>query len=364
MKTFNKSYFLFLSLLALLSFSACSDDDNPQDDSQNGGILEFKEGDVITREFSRGDEIIFKSEDVITNYGTQEMPLLFPINRTYEYSHDSLENSTYVVKKEEFEKLIEVWAETYNMPLATKEDTVLVCHEIFAFFFHNEADLGFFINLMEEGNSLQTLKTIAEGVAEKNIPVDAALKIYSDNKTTLDTKGTVKNVIGIIEGVIDLYNVWKDFTDVAVPIEKAVNNISAFISPDDTNWQNYNLDKYFSSNTYKLKYWVSGIWHAKFEYVVEGYTGTHPTIPGYFIPKSQIRTTYIDVDGPEFIGEGSYSYSPVINVSSSFDYPVVQVNGQVKVTYGDCCCCRFNSYLNFSLHGQNGFSEISFSSGR
>lgn len=364
MKTLNKSYFIFLSLLALLSFSACSNDDNPQDDSKNNGILEFKEGDVITREFSQGDKIIFKTEDVITNYGTQEVPILFPINRTYEYSHDSLENSTFVVKKEAFEKLIEVWAETYNMPLATKEDSISVCHEIFAFFFHNDADLGFFIKLMEEGNTLQTLKTIAEGVTDKNIPVNEALRIYRDNKTELTTKGTVKNIIGIIEGIVDLYNVWNDFTENAKPIAEAVNSVCSFISPDDTNWQNYNLDNYFCSPTYKLSYWVSGIWHAKFEYVVEGYTGTHPTIPGYFVPKSQIRTTYLDVDGPEFIGKGSYSYSPVINVSRSFDYPVIQVDGQVKVIYGDCCCCRFNSYLNFSLHGQNGFSVISFSDGR
>ena len=363
MKTLNRLSLLGLSMLAMFSISSCNEDVTTPETPNPEGIMEFKEGYVITRELSYGDSVVLKIEDVITNFGTEEIPVLFPINKSIEGSEE-WRNTTHVISREGLAHLIEVWANTHDMALESREDSMLVCHDIFAFFFTKKSDMGLFINLLRKGNSFERMKYIATTAADYNIPVDEALRIYSDNKETLETRGTAKNIIGIIGGIKDLYDVWNDFSKNSTPIAQAVNNVSSFISPQDEDYRNYKLGNKFSSSTYKLKYWVSKWWHSKFEFVVEGYVGTHPTIPGYFIPKSQIRTTYIDVKGPEFIGKGEYSYSPVINVSPSFDYPVVQANGQVKVTYGDCCCYRFVSYLNFALNGQTGYSVISYDNGK
>ena len=83
MKTLNRLSLLGLSMLAMFSISSCNEDVTTPETPNPEGIMECKEGHVITRELSYGDSVVLKIEDVITNFGTEEIPVLFPINTLY-----------------------------------------------------------------------------------------------------------------------------------------------------------------------------------------------------------------------------------------------------------------------------------------
>ncbi len=359
MKTSQWIYVICASFLMIAGMSACNDD---SEEVLKNQVYEFKTGDIIKHELYRGDELIYQVESEVTNYGTEDAPIHFAITKSFKFGNDSFKGTTFLVERDDFEDFIIAWAKSMDMSILNKIDEIAVCMDIYRYFHSTDADMGFFIHLLKKRYEVADLKYAIDMASKRNVPI-AVMMTALDSEEVVDSRGTLTDLKSIIEGVVDLYNVWHDFSTNNPPIAEAVEDICSFISADDEKIDNYIKVKDFSSGEYKLSY-DTGSWEAKFNYVIEGFTGTHPTIPGYFIPRSRIRTTKLSVKGPSFIGSGEYSYSSLINISDTFDYPVVQANGQIHVVYGDCCCFRFHSYLNFSLDGRNGYKQMTWNDGR
>ncbi len=358
-----KNILMLMCGLLATSFMSCSDDDNQQEPTK---MAELKEGQIVQRELKIGNKGRIYVEDEIINYGDEEIPVLFSVNKKFEMSDDDYEGLMFVLQKDSLEKFFQRWAETHNLSFVSAEDKADVASHIYDYFFHSELDLALFVELINSGFSVQDLKTAVQTSRSNQLPAnDILYMLYREQSQNQNlSKGTAKDIIGIIEGIIDLYNVWKDFFERNQPIAEAVEGVCSFLNGEDTDANNYTLGEYFISPDYALSYWVSGIWHAQLTYIVEGYKGTHPVYDGLYVPKCRIRTTYLNVDGPSFIGSGSYQFSPIVNISDDFNKPIPQANGMVQVVYGDCCCFRYFSYMNFSVDGKNGYRQISFSDGK
>ncbi len=354
---------LMCGLLAT-SLISCSNDDNQHEPTK---MAELKEGQTVQRELKIGNKGRIYIEDEIINYGDKEIPVLFSVNKKFEISDDDYEGLMFVLQKDTLEIFFQRWAETHNLPFNTAEEKADIASHIYDYFFHSELDLALFVELINSGYTIQDLKTAVQTSRSQQLPANDILYMLYREQTqnqnlSKDTKDDIK---AIIEGIIDLYNVWKEFSERNQPIAEAVEGICSFLNGGDTNANNYTLGEYFVSPEYALSYWVSGIWHAQFTYIIEGYCkGTHPDYGGLYVPKCRIRTTYLDVDGPSFIGSGSYQFSPIVNISDEFGKPIPQANGMVQVVYGDCCCFRYFSYLNFSVDGKNGYRQITFNDGK
>lgn len=348
-----------------MALTGCKDSDEEKGSSSDEPqILELKEGQIVCREFAYGDKKI-TIEDEMVNYGDDEMPALFSVCKKITLDLPELDGVVFTTDAQELEHFFSLWADMREMPFSTREDKVDVAYDVFDFFINLDVDFHLFVQLVTEGYNLKALMQIPELSRASETPANDLLYALWSNRKEVDaeSRGTVRDVIGIIEGVIDLYNVWNDFAQNNQPIAEAVEGTCSFLNSADNNASHYSLDDYFISPDYVLSYWVTGIMHSQFTYIVEGFTGSHPTIPGKYIPKCRIRTTWLDVKGTGFIGSGSYKFSPVINVAQAPDSPVVQANGMVQVVYGDCCCFRYFSYLNFSLRGDTGYSQLTYDRG-
>lgn len=354
-----------LIAITMTALAACSDSDDVdvKDDTQE--VAQLKEGQIVYREFSYGDKKIYL-EDEIVNYGDDEMPALFSVNRKIIFDFPELDGVVFATTADELDAFFRNWADMRGMPYGSDEEKMDVAYDVFGYFIYLDIDFNLFVQLAVEGYNLKALmqaesRSRAAGVATN----DVLYSLWAQRHDVKpETRGMFKDIVGIIEGIVDLYNVWNDFVQSNQPIAEAVEGTCSFLNGQDTDVSNYSLDNYFVSPQYNLSYYVSGIMHSKFSYIIEGYTGTHRSLPGKYVPKCRIRTTKLDVEGVAFIGSGSYKFSPVVNVSREPDNPTVQANGFVQVVYGDCCCFRYFSYLNFSLRGDTGYSQLTFDSGK
>lgn len=351
---------------AMTWMSGCGGSDvEEKTDSEPKPVAQLQEGQTISREFTYGN-LTITLEDEMVNYGDDEMPVLFSVNKKISFETPELEGAVFTTTADELDNFFRVWAQMKGMPYDSEEDKTDVAYDVFDHFIHLDIDFNLFVELVSEGFKIKALMEAEDVTRSSGVPVnDVLYSLWARRKEIpLDSRGAVKDVIGIVEGIVDMYNVWNDFVENNQPVAEAVEGTCNFLNGNDTELTNYSLDKYFTTQEYRLSYWVSGIWHSKFNYVIEGYTGSHYSLPGKYVPICRIRTTFIDVQGPAFIGSGSYKFSPVVNVSQVPDNPTVQVNGMVQVIYGDCCCFRYYSYLNFSLRGDIGYEQLTFNSGK
>lgn len=371
----KKNILAILGIVLLVGvFQSCSDDDDEKDIKEP--LYEFKEGDVVNREIEVGERLI-KLEDVITNIGTPDFPILFSINTKCEYSHEDMEGMVFTTTREELDSFIEKWAVLKNMPTLTADDRGMVSADFFNALINENIDINLFIDMcVHEKVPLSELMGIVSPARSEGTTANQRLmakyqSLCKVNRSKMESvpelKGSskvpVKKIKGIIKGVIDLFEVWIDFSENNQPVEKDIDHRCSFLAEDDLNEDHYSCDRYFQGETIKLKYWVSKRWHSKFEYYVSGYTGSHPKYQGSYIPMCNIRSTFVEAKGPAFVSEGFFKFSNLINSSVYPGDPVVDVDGMVQVTYGDCCLFRFISYLNFNLNGKKGYEVLSFSDG-
>lgn len=362
-RTIISTFIITSAMTAVVTGCSSSDDIEIIDDTPQ--VAQLKEGQIVCREFSYSGKKIYL-EDEMVNYGDEDTPVLFSVNKKIVFDFPEFEGAVFATTADELDTFFRHWAEMREMPYGTDEEKTEVAYDVFDYFINLDIDFNLFVQLATEGYNLKALMQTesmsrAAGVAAN----DVLYSIWAQRKdVNAESRGTFKDVIGIIEGVVDLYNVWNDFVQNNQPVAEAVEGTCSFLNSRDTDASNYSLDNYFKSPEYTLSYYVSGIMHSKFNYIIEGYTGTHRSLPGKYVPRCRINTTKMDVKGVAFIGSGSYKFSPVINVSSDPDNPTVQVNGFVQVVYGDCCCFRYFSYLNFSLRGDTGYSQLTFDSGK
>ena len=95
-------------------------------------------------------------------------------------------------------------------------------------------------------------------------------------------------------------------------------------------------------------------------YHVEGrYDARASLCPGKYISKCNTISTYVHVQGIDFIVDGNVGYSTAVNVGTVNDL-VAEMIGKVEVTYGDCCSFRLFSQLFFIVNGSTGYTEKYF----
>lgn len=363
-------------IAAGLSLTACSDDADEKalndDNTTNVPLSEMahlEAGQILCRQFTYHD-VTIDIEDEMVNFGEADAPILFPVNKTVKFSAPGYEGAVFVTTREHIEAFMRLWANATGLPFETEEEKIIVAENVYTYFIVNEIDFGLFVALVMHNYDVNTLKAIGRESRAANVDFNSVLYGLWSQRDQITpeqvrSRGAVKDVFSIIEGVIDLYNVWNDFTKNADPIAEATDGrICSFLSPANQSYENYCKVKDFDSGEFKLKYWVSGIWHAQFHYKIEGYTGCLTGENGRYVPAVRVTTTELSVKGPYFIGQGKYKFSDAINIGRTADAPVVQANGMVQVVYGDCCCFRFFSYLNFSVDGENGYRTLSYDDGK
>lgn len=357
-----------LACMLTISLTGCSDssDSDVKTPSEGTEMAQLKEGDKLTRHLQLGAHEI-TIEDVLVNFGDEDAPALFSVTKSISIDKEDLDGTVFTVTKPMIESFIEKWAKIKSLPFDTEEDKAMAAYDIYRYFYDTDIDIYLFINLVNEGFNPNTLLGAIDDTRANAAEAGANDVLYaiwqhrdeiSRSVDVSDTRGAIRDIKGIIEGVVDLYEVWKDFAEHTKPIETAVDGYCSFLNSEDLNAENYNL---LEKDIYEVKLtYDAGIWESDFFYKVGSYTGSHPGIAGAYLPKVYIQTTYMHVVGPSFIGAGKYKFSPVVNISQDPDSPIVQANGMVQVTYGDCCCFRYVSYLNFSVDGNNGLEVLSF----
>lgn len=350
------------AVMTALSLASCGDDSDDNIGDSETEMAHLKEGDILTRRIDMGGHRI-EIKDQMVNYGDEDSPVLFSVTQSINIDKEKLDGTVFTVTKPMIEKFLSKWAQIKAMPFDTKEEKVSVALDVYRYFYDYNIDIYLFMNLVNDGFSPDILLRAADQTRAADADVNDALYAIWKHRDMIpaDTRGTVRDIKGIIEGVADLYEVWKDFSDNNPPIEEAVDGYCSFLNSADLDLNNY-IDNSICYYPVKLEY-DAGLWEAKFHYQVSLKGGYHKSLPGHYIPKVYIQTTYLHVKGPSFIGAGKYKFSPVVNISQDPDSPVVQANGMVQVTYGDCCCFRYVSYLNFSANGYGDLDILSFDEG-
>ena len=139
----------------------------------------------------------------------------------------------------------------------------------------------------------------------------------------------------------------------------------SYICLEDTVLAHYTWRDSIASRNYHLSY-DAGLWEAKCTYHIEvaynAYTAASGCA-GQFIYTCNTIPTYCHVKGKKFIVDGGTEfYSPVNNGDPTNMVP--ELPGQVRVTYGDCCCFRKYSVLNFRVDGADGYFEDTWDPGK
>ena len=343
------------------TFWACSNDN---DDENTVKHTIYKEGQIVCKELKKNDTQIVYSEDKVINFGSSTAPALFFINQKHIVANEKFEKYFFPLTEALLYKTIVKWAKLYSLNININEEKEKAYRDLCNYLFFYGIDPGLFAAIIQDANIEDIVNMIA--VQSRSIdktPNDMLFDIYKEMKCgSYQTRGWVSTIISVIKSVKSTGESIKSFVSDNDPVKQGPDNMISFLDESDTNEGNYTGGTYFKSDDYVLSYWVTGIMHSQVTYIVEGYyNAKHVTIPGHYILNCTTRTTYINCEGAGFVVDGKTTYSPPTNSSDSFDDPVANEIGQVKVIYGDCCCFKYYSYLNFEIDGKTGFKELSFS---
>lgn len=373
-----KTRYLFITVcLALVFLTSCSkknEETTTTTATRTPTQTNLKEGDVLTYSFLADDDTLVKMRDHVVDFGTKAFPVMVMVHKETLIQKEGWENTFYPLVREKFEAFMVLWAVHFNLPFSTQEEKAYVFRNFIDYIHENELDAGLFIELMNSSPSKMkidpVLSVISLAKETGKSPNDCLGRMMDENVPPEKLMSELKSSEGVLELIIF-------FAGIPIKVAKLISfvmnsggtpdppkNVASFINAADTDLSHYTGDTSFRTQNYKLSYDL-GLWEAKCTYHLEGsYRANNQNYPGKYIKKCNTISTYSHVKGPDFIVKGNVQYSPPVNVSKSFDTLVAEFNGKVTVTYGDCCCCRKTSYLNFKINGETGFQQISFSKGK
>jgi hypothetical protein len=298
---------------------------------------------------------------------------------------EGYEHVFFPVVREKLELFMLLWTSHFDLSFLTPGEKVFAFGHFLDYIVLNNLDAGLLIELIiGEGQALSPVISMideAENLkygSDSNLPSANDLlfrmltekitpeEIMSELRPTGALKETTSNVIvTIFKSIIKTVDTWVDFTKDNKPVTDMDNNYMCFLNTGDTVLAHYTGGTAFLTKTYSLSYDV-GVWEAKCKYHLEGtYAAVHATIPGYYIPACNTICTKASSKGPGFVVRGKTGYSPAVNSAQNFtDPPVADMNGKVSVEYGDCCCFRKFSYLNYKINASTGYTEVTWSPGK
>lgn len=373
MKT--RYFFIIILCLGMIILDSCnkeSEDNTTANATLSMKSTPYTKGQVLTYSFVAGNDTMVKMTDEVKDFGFTNFPVLMLVHKETLIKEPGWGSVFFPVVKAKLDTILNLWAKETNMNNLTAIERAYVARHFLDFIVKNNIDAGLFIEILL-GSYRFKLSSVQEVISEvKNLgkePNDYMFRMWSENippeKLLSELKSTKQAFIAsIFIGIAIQFETWYQFAKNSGPVSNAPQCYASFLCSEDTVLAHYTGGTTFRSNDYKLSY-DAGLWEAKCTYHVEGeYNDVNPTgCPGKYIKKCNVISTYVHVKGPDFIVDGSAGYSPAINMGTDI-VPVAEMNGKVKVTYGDCCCFRKFSYLNYKINAETGYKQMTFDPGK
>jgi hypothetical protein len=370
---------LMLILVGMVFYSCKENDDNGTQPLAEETPLTL--GQNMTYSFVEDEDTVVKMVDEVVNLGISGFPVIFLVHKETPILQTGFEDIFFPLYRERLAEFMLPWAEEFNLPHITDMDKAIALKDFRSFFVHHDIDPGLLVELiLGEGRDLKPIVHMVNEAATLRDKTKCAIpdandllyRLYQDNISPEDLLATYKPVpqlkqtfciIMMIFNATVTYTKWVNFIADNQAIENVEVNEASFVGEGDTIASHYSGGIPFRSKDYALSYDV-GKWEAKVTYHLEGtYADSHASIPGYYVASFNTVPTRAEAHGPGFIVEAKTQYSPPVNIGS-LGVPVATYDGQVKTIYGDCCCFRKISYLNFTLNSQTGYTEVHFSKGK
>jgi hypothetical protein len=371
---------ILILILAGMVFNSCKEKDN-NDSQPLADETPLALGQYMTYSFTENEDTVVKMVDEVINLGVTGFPVIFLVHKETLIQQTGFEDVFFPLYRDKLAIFITNWAEEFHLAFTTDREKAIALKDFRSFFVQNDIDPGLLIELiLGNGRDLASVVHMVDEAAKLRkggkctIPTanDLLFRLYHDQispedllaeyKPTPQLKQTFA-IIMIIFNTGVTYTKWVNFIADNQAIENVEENLASFVSEGDSVASHYTGGIPFRTADYKLSYDV-GKWEAKVIYHLEGtYADRHATIPGYYVASFNTLPTRAEAHGPGFIVEAKTLYSPPVNIGS-FEVPVATYDGQVKTIYGDCCCFRKISYLNFTLNSQTGYTETHFSHGK
>jgi len=383
-KIMKTTYIFILIVIGLLAvMPSCKEDSKTETVPQE--TTAFTPGQTLTYSFAVDDDTVVKMIDEAIDFGTQDRQVIMLIHKQTDVMTPGYEYIFFPVIREKLGLFMILWAGHFDLNFVTQEERAAVYGHFLDFVVLNGLDAGLLIELIiGEGQALSPVISMideAENLkngSDSNLPSpnDLLYRILTEKITPgeiiseLKASGALKEttsgvIVTIFKSLIKTIDVWVDFTKDNKPITDMSSNFMCFLNTNDTVLSHYTGGTAFLTKTYSLSY-DAGLIEAKCKYHLEGvYAAVHNTIPGFYIPSCNTICPWTSCKGAGFVVKGKTDYSPAINSATNFsDPPVADMNGKVSVEYGDCCCFRKFSYLNFKINAGTGYSEVSWSPGK
>ncbi len=365
-------FILFLSLVGIILASCSKDNDKASTTpAMTVETTPYTAGQVFTFTFVADNDTLVKMTDEVVDYGYDNFPVLMVVHKETLIQQPGWGSICFPIYRDKLDSVLSIWAAERNLNFVTATDRSFTARDFLDYIVRNNIDAGLFIRILL-GSYSYNLSSVLEVVAEvDNLgkqPNDYLYRMWEEKippeKMLSEVKSTEQAFIAsIFLAVAIQFSTWYTFAVKTGPTVNPPNYFASFLSSEDTVLAHYSGGQPFKSRDYKLSY-DAGLWEAKCTYHVEGeFNDVNPNCPGKYIKACKVISTYVHVKGPYYIVEGSASYSPGINVGT-FQVPVPEMNDKVKVTYGDCCCFRKFSYLNYKINGETGYSETTFDPGK
>lgn len=366
----TKYLFVLICLTGIIATSCNKDEKDP--DNKAAQTTPYKAGDILTYSFIVDNDTVVKMKDEVLEYGFTNFPVLMLVHKETLIKEQGWGGIFHPLLRDNLDSVLVIWASQFKLNHVTLQDRAYVARNFLDYIVTNELDVGLFVDVIMNGQGLKlgpVMEVISQATMMDKPSNDYLYRMRYENVSPealmaelIPTKQEIA-IFSIFYHVVMTVKTWIKFADNHGPVANAPMNYMSFVCSNDTVLSNYTGGTSFRSRDYKLSYDV-GLWEAKCTYHLEGiYNAQNSTCPGKYVPKCNTISTYVHVKGPDFIVDGSVGYSPAIN-AGTVDNPVADLNGKVQVTYGDCCCFRKFSILNFKVNAATGYSEVTFDSGK
>ena len=390
---------VLIAMVMLFAVSSCS----KSDDKNTENIpFDVKEGDTFSSTFSVGDKDVATYNVKAYNFGTTANPVLIFVKDSYNYQ-DEYQNVFVPLEKEDLEKFIILWAKMKDYDLFTSDGKVNAYASFKDYITSNSIDPGMFVNIVNASSAVSELKSICSIVDvatsecyQNNMPMNntevnsvvsylynsgVSAEVFDQFVSAYDnkpiafvkalsakgvtpaefgnamTKGTVYDIIKICKNLVSCVSCIVDLVNKETKCSFDQSSINV-LNGNDLDPSHYNAASSYKSQDFSVKYNFS-----KCTYHVEAeYGNTHPSYAGKYVKSVFVNPTHASVSCGKLIG--SVTYSNALNIGDTAEDPIAKVYCSVQLQYGDCCCCQYYLNHNFTVDGTNGYTLISYNSGR
>jgi hypothetical protein len=365
---------IFILLLGMIVVS-CSKSSNETSTSTIAAkqTTPYTAGQTLTYSFIAGNDTMVKMRDVVMDYGFTDFPVLVLVHQETFIQQPGWGSVFFPLIKTRLDTFLILWAREFSMNYLTVKEKAFVARNFLDYIINNNLDVGLFVDMVLGYHGLKmstVMQVISEAKNHGRDPNNCLLRMMKDNISPEEVLSELKStqqgfaILSIYLGIIKTIETWVKFADNSGPVANAPQNYMSFLCSLDTVLSHYTGGTNFQSRDYILSY-DAGLWEAKCTYHIEGvYNAVNTTCAGKYIPKCNTISTYVHVKGPDFIVDGNVGYSPAVNSSQNWDVPVAEEDGNVQVTYGDCCCFRKFSNLNFKVDAGTGYKESTWDPGK